>query len=105
MMVNGSHILPLWIPNKIYQLLSKATKIKRMLAEIKFKTFQELVKSASREELVWMNGFLSALLLGEAPVTQEASSAENSGNSPLNGCSVVYGTETGNSKKVATDFG
>lgn len=76
-----------------------------MLAEIKFKTFQELVKSASREELVWMNGFLSALLLGEAPVTQEASSAENSGNSPLNGCSVVYGTETGNSKKVATDFG
>ncbi|MEX6687144.1 flavodoxin domain-containing protein [Danxiaibacter flavus] len=74
-----------------------------MLAELKLNTFRELVKNASRDELIWMNGYLSAVVAdfsnGEtAEITAVASSPA------LANCTVVYGTETGNSKKVATDF-
>ena len=72
-----------------------------MLAEPKLKTFQELITNASREELIWMNGFLAGLVLGES---------HGNGVEPaqpvlkVNKISVLFGTETGNSKKLATDF-
>ncbi len=72
-----------------------------MLAEPKLKTFQELITNASREELIWMNGFLAGLVLGE-------SNGNGSNDMPtpvkVNKISLVFGTETGNSKKLATDF-
>ncbi len=72
-----------------------------MLAEPKLKTFQELITNASREELIWMNGFLAGLVLGE-------SNGHSSNDMPtpvkVNKISLVFGTETGNSKKLATDF-
>ncbi len=72
-----------------------------MLAEPKLKTFQELITNASREELIWMNGFLAGLVLGE-------SNGHSSSGIPaavkVNRISLVFGTETGNSKKLATDF-
>lgn len=74
-----------------------------MLAELKLNTFRELVKNASRDELIWMNGYLSAVVAGFSK--EETSEITAVASSPaLANCTVVYGTETGNSKKVATDF-
>ncbi|WP_153800462.1 diflavin oxidoreductase [Foetidibacter luteolus] len=74
-----------------------------MLAELKLQTFRELVKNASRDELIWMSGYLSALTAGVQPETAPAIVAQAAAPA-LENCTVLYGTETGNSKKVATDF-
>ncbi|MFT3750808.1 MAG: flavodoxin domain-containing protein [Agriterribacter sp.] len=77
-----------------------------MLAEHKLKAFQELVTQSSREELIWMNGFLAGLVSAEngvgagAGVTAVAQPAAPK----VNKISILFGTETGNSKKVATEF-
>ena len=78
-----------------------------MLAEHKLKAFQELVTQSSREELIWMNGFLAGLVSAEngvgaagAGVTAVAQPA----SPKVNKISILFGTETGNSKKVATEF-
>lgn len=69
-----------------------------MLAENKLKTLLELIAKSTNEELLWMNGYLNGVvskqLSGEAPVVK----------SGVNKITIAYGTETGNSKKLATDF-
>lgn len=80
-----------------------------MLAEHKFKAFQELVTQSSREELIWMNGFLAGLVSAESNANSSASGAGAATAAPavalrVNKISILYGTETGNSKKVATEF-
>ncbi|MET0467001.1 MAG: flavodoxin domain-containing protein [Chitinophagaceae bacterium] len=76
-----------------------------MLSAPKLKSLQELIQSSSREELVWINGYLSALVSGSgtdaiAPpaVVQPPAAA------PVKKISLVFGTETGNSKKLATQL-
>lgn len=75
-----------------------------MLAELKQHSFRELVKNASKEELIWMNGYISAMVNLQsdetiaAPELQQASPAFSNGT-------IVYGTESGNSKKLAFDIG
>ena len=68
-----------------------------MLAEHKLKILQDLVSSASKEELAWMNHYISNQLAPAAgqPGTQKFAA---------NKITIAYGTETGNSKRVATDF-
>lgn len=70
-----------------------------MLAPSKLKLLQDLVDSVSREELVWVNGYLSGLLAkeerGQESVAPTATTKK---------VTIVYGTETGNTKKLATDF-
>ena len=72
-----------------------------MLTQPKQKIFQELVKDATQAELLWMSGFLQGLLFqnshGNSLLANEKSLAVSS-------CSLLYGTETGNSKKLASDF-
>lgn len=75
-----------------------------MLAEHRLKAFQDLVTQSSREELIWMNGFLAGLVSaanagGGTPVPAAAPAAPR-----VNKISILFGTETGNSKKVATEF-
>lgn len=72
-----------------------------MLTQSKHKEFQEFVKDASHAELAWMSGFLQGLL----HQNHHASQPSDIGN-PLafSTCSLLYGTETGNSKKLAGDF-
>ena len=36
-----------------------------MLAEHRLKVFQDLVTQSSREELIWMNGFLAGIVSAE----------------------------------------
>ncbi|MGN6435878.1 MAG: sulfite reductase, partial [Agriterribacter sp.] len=78
-----------------------------MLAEHRLKAFQDLVTQSSREELIWMNGFLAGIVSASGvnaagagtPVATAAPAAPK-----VNKISILYGTETGNSKKVATEF-
>ena len=74
-----------------------------MLSPFKLKIVQDLIASSTKEELIWLNGYLAGLLSqgsGELPSSvQQQSTKSNVGK-----VTIVYGTETGNSKKVATDF-
>jgi sulfite reductase (NADPH) flavoprotein alpha-component len=66
-----------------------------MLAEHKFKILQDLISNASKEEIAWMNNYISSQLATDQPAAQKTNS---------NKVTIAYGTETGNSKRVATDF-
>jgi len=66
-----------------------------MLPESKLKSFLELVQSSTKEELIWINGYLNGLVANggtEVPVTTTKK------------ISLVYGTETGNAKKLAAQL-
>ncbi len=72
-----------------------------MLTEPKFKLLSDLIGQSSKEELIWINGYLSALLIQQAPAI--ASPAVASVAAPKK-ITITYGTETGNSQKLATEF-
>lgn len=86
-----------------------------MLTSPKLKIIQELLAGYTREELIWLNGYLAGV------VTQPVSGNAQQGQpveavATLTGeqtatlavklpkITIVYGTETGNSKRLATDF-
>ena len=71
-----------------------------MLAEHKLKALLDLISSSSREELNWMHGYIAGLI---TPVPEEGKSSV-AGAIGVNKITIAYGTETGNSKRVATDF-
>src|SRR5215213_5080870 len=75
-----------------------------MLSPFKLKIVQDLIATSTKEELIWLNGYLSGLLSqGSAePAPGQHSLAAPKAN--VGKVTIVYGTETGNSKKVATDF-
>src|SRR5882724_687000 len=85
-----------------------------MLAGPKLKIIQELVAGASREELIWLNGYLAGAVaqLAEHPgQALEAGlalairpSGEVQAKPAVNRITIAYGTETGNAKKLAADF-
>ncbi len=70
-----------------------------MLTKEKQAQLQALVQNATKEELAWVNGYLSGLLC-EGLTTAST-------NIPVGApqkLTIAYGTETGNSKKLATDL-
>jgi sulfite reductase (NADPH) flavoprotein alpha-component len=70
-----------------------------MLAENKLKLFFDLIGAASKEEVIWMNGYLNGLVQ-QQPAAATAPVAEPT----VSKITIVYGTETGNSKRLAADF-
>ncbi|GAB3016520.1 assimilatory sulfite reductase (NADPH) flavoprotein subunit [Niabella terrae] len=70
-----------------------------MLSEDKLHKIKEFTSSLSREELIWLNGFIA----GQAGVLQGASTNGTTGAVPVK-ITLVYGTETGNAKKLATQL-
>jgi len=70
-----------------------------MLGDTKLKLLQDLIKGATSEELIWMNGYLNGVV--QTLTVQAVVVAETIA---VNKITIVYGTETGNSKKLATDF-
>ena len=71
-----------------------------MLTTEKLKLVQELANSSSKEEIAWISGYFSAIAsVKTLPENQLVSSA-----SATNKITIAYGTETGNSKKLATAF-
>lgn len=68
-----------------------------MLGDSKLKTLLDLINNSSKEELIWMNGYLNGVVKGTSVPTATAIPA-------VNKITILYGTETGNSKKLATEF-
>jgi sulfite reductase (NADPH) flavoprotein alpha-component len=70
-----------------------------MLTKEKQAVIQSLVETSTKEELIWIKRYLSEFI-GEEASTDVISAAIPFSKK----LTIVYGTETGNSKKVATDF-
>ena len=71
-----------------------------MSVDDKFKEFLNLVARSGKEELIWMNGYLNGVVKDffvAVPSVQTAVAA-------VSKITILYGTETGNSKRLATDF-
>ncbi|MGC4103284.1 diflavin oxidoreductase [Ferruginibacter sp.] len=71
-----------------------------MLAEVKLKVLEELIKNSNNDELLWMNGYLNGIVKNKFTV----STPEPAANTAAKKITILYGTETGNSKRLATDF-
>jgi sulfite reductase (NADPH) flavoprotein alpha-component len=72
-----------------------------MLQESKLKTLLDFVGTLTREEKIWVNGYLSGLLSDGQTAPQAISPAVKA---VTNKITITYGTETGNSKKLASEF-
>ncbi len=70
-----------------------------MLAENKLKTLLDLIGNSTSDELIWINGYLNGLVSNQAK--NDAKTVLKKGVSKI---TIAYGTETGNSKKLATEF-
>lgn len=70
-----------------------------MLALPKMRLVEELVSGSSKEELIWLNGYLAGLL---ANGTQAAEAIPQ--KNAVQKITLAYGSETGNAKKLATDL-
>jgi sulfite reductase (NADPH) flavoprotein alpha-component len=68
-----------------------------MLTTPKLTLMQELIAGSSREELIWLSGYLAGIVAQKAEVVQPVTTV-------LPKITIAYGTETGNSKKLATEF-
>lgn len=77
-----------------------------MLNESKLKTLLDLISTASKDELIWMSGYLNGVLQGKTSAQPETLPvAAGAAAAPaVNKITILYGTETGNSKKLATEF-
>lgn len=74
-----------------------------MLGESKLKSFLDIINTSTTEELIWINGYLNAVVQGKtaaAPLPPDAGVAVPA----VNKITIVYGTETGNSKRLAAGF-
>src|ERR1700760_437144 len=83
-----------------------------MLTTPKMTLMQELIAGSSREELIWLSGYLAGVVaqggsVPSLPATEALPAAAPANapqtTSPLK-ITIAYGTETGNSKKLASDF-
>ncbi|HSN59951.1 MAG TPA: flavodoxin domain-containing protein, partial [Ferruginibacter sp.] len=71
-----------------------------MLGENKLQILMDLVNNASKDELIWMNGYLNGVVQNPAAQAKSTIAATQ----PVNKITILYGTETGNSKRLATEF-
>jgi sulfite reductase (NADPH) flavoprotein alpha-component len=71
-----------------------------MLDASKMKLVEALVAGSQTEELIWLNGYIAGLLEGKRGQQPEAAPAKSS----VNRITIAFGTETGNSKKLASSF-
>ena len=69
-----------------------------MLVEQKLNRLLELINTSSKDELIWINGYLNGVLSNQKPEVKVAT------KNATQKITIVYGTETGNSKRLATDF-
>jgi sulfite reductase (NADPH) flavoprotein alpha-component len=71
-----------------------------MFATPKMQTVLNLVQTSSKEELIWINGYIAGIIND-----QQATEVDNQKRIRVNNkITSVYATETGNSKQLATQF-
>jgi len=67
-----------------------------MLQEAKLKQLQTLIGSSTKEELLWINGYLNGIVANTVNAKSTATAVKK--------ITLLFGTETGNSKSVATQL-
>ena len=72
-----------------------------MLTKEKYAIVKSLIDSSTKEELIWINGYLSGFIGSDKKIETSINASDVSSTKKL---TIVYGTETGNSKKLATEF-
>ena len=75
------------------------------LSEKQLSALNELVKEISAEQIIWLNGFLEGKLSGIAGEDKKLnvnSEVTDIGGQTRQQLTVLYGTETGKSKEIAT---
>jgi sulfite reductase (NADPH) flavoprotein alpha-component len=70
-----------------------------MLTAHKLKIIHDLIASSSKEDLIWLNGYLAGIIAHQENKDEDV--AEKNSSSKI---TIAYGTETGNSKRLALDF-
>lgn len=73
-----------------------------MLAALKIKKVEELIAEFTKEELFWLNGYINGVLAGTKPALINGNGEAI--KSAVKRITIAYGTETGNSKKLASQF-
>ena len=68
-----------------------------MLTETKLNDLLQLVHNLTKEEIIWINGYLSGL------ISTDSSNLETA-KPTVGKVTIAFGTETGNAKKLAGDF-
>src|SRR5580700_588405 len=78
-----------------------------MLTNDKLKILQDLISTSSKEEIIWLNGYIAGLIAQSNDLEENILQSDRNGQtvkSQVGKITIAYGTETGNSKKLATDF-
>lgn len=75
-----------------------------MLVEPKLKILHDLVQSSTKDEMVWIHGYLSGIIATGNNIQEDADLVLPTVKKVNQKITVAYGTETGNSKKIATDL-
>lgn len=76
-----------------------------MLTAVKLKTFLDIIKEARSEELAWMGGYIAGVISrGSIDIDDTLSRSVTENKPAVNKITIVYGTESGNSKRLATAF-
>ncbi|AQX49274.1 diflavin oxidoreductase [Elizabethkingia anophelis] len=74
-----------------------------MLSETKLKVLKEISSGFSRDEAIWASGYLVGLA-GTSAAVADLPPQLNTHTTAVKKITLVYGTETGNSKKLATEL-
>lgn len=75
-----------------------------MLQESKLKILFDYLSTLTHEEKIWVNGYLSGMLSNGKVASQPELVASFESKPVTNKITIAYGTETGNSKKLASEF-
>ena len=71
-----------------------------MLPTPKMKIVEELIRASNKEELIWVNGYLAGIINGGVQPQQQTVAAKPA----VNKITISYATETGNAKRLASQF-
>src|ERR671927_249702 len=72
-----------------------------MLASHKMKLVEEVISTFTKEELFWLNGYIAGKF---STISQAQAKTITTAKPAVNKLTITYGTETGNSKKLASEF-
>ena len=68
-----------------------------MLSEGRLRALNDFIEKTSKEELIWINGYIAGLISSSGLKTSETTTSQKK-------FTILYGTDTGNSKNLALEF-
>ncbi|HMG83639.1 MAG TPA: flavodoxin domain-containing protein [Ferruginibacter sp.] len=75
-----------------------------MLSESKLKAIKDFISSLNKDEQIWASGYLNGIVFNSGETTAAVAGTSADVKPLVSKITIVYGTETGNSKKLSTEF-